>query len=101
MIVHPAKTQIRLGGSDQTVHPPSLIRVFAVRSVGSKGPKLLSYLADAQADLSLRWAHMPFCWFYHVVAHTDLVQTWNINFVKSYNGLNCGQSTTEINTFLF
>ena len=19
--------------------------------------------ADAQADLSLRWAHMPFCWF--------------------------------------
>ena len=25
--------------------------------------------ADAQADLSLRWAHMPFCWFWHEVAH--------------------------------
>ena len=21
--------------------------------------------ADAKADLSLRWAHMPFCWFCH------------------------------------
>ena len=25
--------------------------------------------ADAQADLSLRWAHMPFCWFCHDAAH--------------------------------
>ena len=25
--------------------------------------------ADAQADLSLRWVHMPFCWFCHEVAH--------------------------------
>ena len=25
--------------------------------------------ADAQADLSLRWAHMPFCWFCHEAAH--------------------------------
>ena len=24
--------------------------------------------ADAQADLSLRWAHRPFCWFCHAVA---------------------------------
>ena len=23
---------------------------------------------DAQADLSLRWAHSSFCWFYHAVA---------------------------------
>ena len=22
-----------------------------------------------QADLSLRWAHMPFCWFCHDAAH--------------------------------
>ena len=28
--------------SDQPVHPPSLIRVFAVRSVGSLGPKFAS-----------------------------------------------------------
>ena len=59
--------------SDQPVHPPSLIRVFAVRSVGSWGLKLSSCRqrklwsdwADTQADLSLRWAHMPFCRFCH------------------------------------
>ena len=31
--------------------------------------KTLSDWADAQADLSLRWAHMPFCWFCHEAAH--------------------------------
>ena len=58
--------------SDQPGHPPSLIRVFAVRMKKHCG---LSYLlsalqrlwsawaADAQADLSLRWAHKPFCFF--------------------------------------
>ena len=25
--------------------------------------------ADAQADLCLRWTHMPFCWFCHEAAH--------------------------------
>ena len=25
--------------------------------------------SDAQADLSLRWVHMPFCWFCHEAAH--------------------------------
>ena len=24
---------------------------------------------NAQADLSLRWAHMPFCWLRHEAAH--------------------------------
>ena len=51
--------------SDQPGHPPSLIRVFPVRSMGSQGPKLCSCgqrrlwsdWANAQADLSLRWAH--------------------------------------------
>ena len=46
-------------------HPPSLIIVFAVRLMGSYGPKLSSCRqqrrwsdwADDQADLSLRWAH--------------------------------------------
>ena len=61
----------------QPGHPPSLIRVFAVRM---KEPWVLSFpfsaqrrlwsdLANAQADLSLRWAHMPFCWFCHEEAH--------------------------------
>ena len=31
--------------------------------------RLRSAWAVAQADLSLRWAHMPFCWFYHALAH--------------------------------
>ena len=31
--------------------------------------RLWSDWADAQADLSLRWAYMPFCWFCHEAAH--------------------------------
>ena len=31
--------------------------------------ELWSDQADAQADLSLRWAHRSFCWFYCEVAH--------------------------------
>ena len=66
--------------SDQPGHPPSLIRVFAVRSMGSWGPKLSSCgqrrlwsdWADAQADLSLRRAHMPFCWFCHEAAQFNV-----------------------------
>ena len=54
--------------SDQPGHPPSLIRVFAVRIKKawvlsyalSAQRRLWSDWADAQADLSLRWAHMPF-----------------------------------------
>ena len=53
-----------------------MIRVFAVRSVGSLGPtisscgqrRLWSDWADVQVDPSLRWAHMPFCWFCHEAA---------------------------------
>ena len=62
--------------SDQPGHPPSLIRVFAVHMKKawvlsyplSAQRRLWSDWADAQADLSLRWAHMPFCWFCHEVA---------------------------------
>ena len=70
--------------SDQPGHPPSLIRVFDVRMKKawvfsypiSAQQSLWSYWADAQADLSLRWAHSPFvdfvmsrlkycvCWFF-------------------------------------
>ena len=59
--------------SDQPGHPSSLIRVFTVRM---NKPWVLSYplstqwrlwsdWANAQADLSLRWAHRSFCWFWH------------------------------------
>ena len=62
--------------SDQPGHPPSLIRVFAVRMWKawvlsyplSTQRRLWSDWADAQADLSLRWAHMPFRWFCHDAA---------------------------------
>ena len=57
-------------------HWPSLIRVFAVRMKKawvlsyplSAQRRLCSDWAEAQADLSLRWAHMPFCWFCHEAA---------------------------------
>ena len=63
--------------SDQPGNPLSLIRVFAVRM---KKTRVLSYpfcaqrrlwsdWVHAQADLSRRWAHMPFCWFCHEAAH--------------------------------
>ena len=56
---------------DQPGHPPSLIRVFAVRSVGISRPKrsscgqrrLWSDWTDAQADLSLCWAYSQFVGF--------------------------------------
>ena len=57
--------------SHQPEHPPSLFRVFAVRMKKtwvlsyplSTQRRLWSDLADAQAYLSLRWAHRSFCWF--------------------------------------
>ena len=62
--------------SDQPAHPPRLIRAFAVRMKKawvlsyplSAQRRLWSDWVDAQADLSLRWAHMPFCWFCHKAA---------------------------------
>ena len=57
--------------SNQPGHPPSLTRVFAVRMKKawvlsyplSAKRRLWSDLADAQADLSLRWAHSHFVSF--------------------------------------
>ena len=63
---------------DQPGHLPSLIRAFSVRM---KKAWVLSYplstqrrlirLADAQADLRLRWAHMLIWWFCHEAAQMD------------------------------
>ena len=63
--------------SDQPGHPPSLIRVFAVRMKKSwvlsypfsEQRRLRSDWADAQTDLSLRWTHMSFYWFCYAAAH--------------------------------
>ena len=71
--VHPAKTQISLG--------IRLVRsVFAVRW-WKLGPLATQWVhkedwsdwVDAQADLSLCWAHMPFCWCCHEAAHYAFV----------------------------
>ena len=43
-----------------------------------------SDLADAQADLSLRWVHMPFCWFCHAAAH--LFVSTSLNNETSISG---------------
>ena len=62
--------------SDQPGYLSSLIRVFTVRMKKawilsypcSTYQRLWSDWADAQADLSLRWAYRSFCWFCHVEA---------------------------------
>ena len=70
MTVHPAKSQISLG-----IRPIWSESLLCAQWV-AKDPSFLH--ADskdwpdwgvAQADLSLRWAHMPFCWFCHDAAH--------------------------------
>ena len=63
--------------SDQPVCPHSLTGVFLVRMTTtwilsyplSAQRSLRSDWADAQADLSLSWAHMPIRWFCHEAAH--------------------------------
>ena len=77
--------------SDQPGHPPSLIRVYAVRM---KKAWVLSYplstqrrfrsdWADAQADLSLHWAHTHFVGF--VMSRFRLLAFWLLKMV-SYQG---------------
>ena len=89
-ITKPTKRRAPSEDSYQTGHPPSLIRVFTVYQPGHlpslirvfavcmKEAWVLSYplsgqwrlwsdWADAQADLSFCWAHMPFFWFSHEV----------------------------------
>ena len=67
--VHPGKTQISL----------DICPVWPVFTVRMKKAWVLSYpwvhsedwsdWVDAQADLSLCWAHRTFCWFCHEVSH--------------------------------
>ena len=101
MSVRPAKT-------DQPGHPPSLIKVFAVRMKKawvlsnplSAQRRLWSDWADAQADLSLRWAHSHIfgfvmsrliLWFFGINwAHSGIVlniQCCFKNLLRSRNSL--------------
>ena len=72
--------------SDQPRHPPNLFESSLSAQCVVKDPSFLH--ADSVdfdqtgrmprlicwADVSLRWAHMPFCWFCHDVVH--IFQVW-------------------------
>ena len=62
--VRPAKTQISLGIRQVwSESSPCAQWVAMDPSFLHADSEDWSDWADAQADLSLRWAHMPFCWF--------------------------------------
>ena len=75
--VRPVKTLISL-----CIRP-----VWSVFTVRMTTPWVLSYprmqsedwsdWVDAQTDLSLRWAHMPFCWFCHEAAQYCIMPKWS------------------------
>ena len=78
MSVRPAKTQISLG-----IRP--VWSVFAVRSIGlklsSSGQRRLYSDWDAQADLSLPWAHTHFVGFVMPRLHKSYI--WIIHFLHA------------------
>ena len=80
--------------SDQTGRLPSLIRLDRDFAVFMKKAWVLSYplsaqqrlssnWAHAQADLSLHWTHMPFCWFCCEAAHLTRQPDFHIQDLKS------------------
>ena len=58
--VRPAKTQISLG-----IRAPWVAKDPSFLHADSEDADQTGRI---QADLSLRWAHMPFCWFCHEAA---------------------------------
>ena len=75
-----AKTQIRLG-----ICPSWSVSLLCAQWV-AKGPSFLH--ADSKT-LSLRWAHMLFCWFCHAVAHLLTCLWWSSAIVmkRAWNEL--------------
>ena len=82
--VHPAKTQISLGirpvWSEPLLCAQWVAKDPSFHHVVSKD---WSDWADAQADLSLCWAHMLFCWFCHEAAHFTS-NCWNSRSSNSF-----------------
>ena len=72
--------------SDQPAHSRSLIKIFTERILDNQSCKVSSWgqrrlwsdFADAQADLSLRWAHMSEGTLSHVTAQIQYVD--NVSF---------------------
>ena len=101
--VRPAKTQISQG-IRRVWSEPSLCAQWV-----AKDPRFLradsgdwSDWADAQADLSLCWAHMSFCWVCHEVAHmsvsckTDTIHCWfhwPLQFIGQLINADCSVNT--------
>ena len=79
MSVRPTKTQISLGicpvWSESSLSAWRKLGTLATHWAHSED---WSDWANAQADLSLCWAHTYFCWFCHVVAHMQVAAycTW-------------------------
>ena len=67
--VRPAKTQISLGIRPVWSESSPCAQWIAKDSSFLHERRLWSDWVDAQADLSLCWAHMLFCWFCHAAAH--------------------------------
>ena len=92
--------------SDQPGHPPSLIRVFTVRMKKawvlsytlSAQRRLWSVLVDAQADLSLCWAHSHFVGF--VMRRLIYwLSVWFTNFFLRLNAQSILKSNLKTNMY--
>ena len=81
--------------SDLTGRKPRLIWVFAGRTCHFVGFVMrwlkrvwfFFYTSATQADLSLRWVHMPFCWFCYALVHIsddtqEMPQSWSTSFLR-------------------
>ena len=72
--MRPAKTQISLGihpvWSDSSLSASWVAKDLMILHADSED---WSDWADAQADLSIRWAHMPLCWFWREAAHITII----------------------------
>ena len=85
--VRPANTWISLGicpvWSESSL---TAWRNFGSLATHCAHSKAWSDWADAQADLSLRWAHTLFCWFHHAAHYPKFtVVLSNSNKIKSSN----------------
>ena len=92
--------------SDQPGHPPSLIRVLAVRMKKAEGlryplsaqRRLWSDWADAKADLSLRWAQSHFVGFVMswLIFHNFLLCSDSYLWKSPMSRMNCHKTSRSM-----
>ena len=89
--IKPTKWHAPRKDSDQPGHPPRLIRVFVVCSIGCEG---LMQIAKTLIKLGWHpgWPESLFCWFCHAATHLQTSFKTQNNFMfsilKSYNQVN-------------